>query len=199
MGISNLRVSSWLANFPFSGSPVTESIHQSQQFIEPLICECSLRDILVEGRKAVATNFPIRIRPDRRQLAGISDRFRKRKSGIARGNPSRRRAGLGRKSISNSMNQEFEQRGAIQAISEFRPLNEVRRPRTLHRSVDLGRIEAEFVRQAQVRRPFAVLQRKLKHDDDIEWPEHDQIIQYSNKLNIERLGNPGPLPTPKWV
>jgi hypothetical protein len=28
----------------------------------------------------------------------------------------------------------------------------------------------EFVRQAQVRRPFAVLQRKLEHDNDIERP-----------------------------
>ena len=48
----------------------------------------------------------------------------------------------------------------------------------------------EFVRQAQVRRPFAVLQRKLEHDNDIERPQHGQIIQYSNKMNVE-LNAPG--------
>jgi hypothetical protein len=42
----------------FSSPPLAKSIHQTQQLIEPLICEGSLRDIHVERRKAVATSLP---------------------------------------------------------------------------------------------------------------------------------------------
>jgi hypothetical protein len=86
------------------------------------------------------------------------------------------------------MEQEFEQRRAVQPVIKFRALHKVGSARAFDGGIHLGRIQMEFVRQAQVRRPSAFLQRKLEQHNKIERPQHAFIIglfiQYSNKMNI---------------
>ena len=80
----------------------------------------------MKGSDAVPARRPIRVWPDRRRFTIGRDGFHEWRSGIARGHAPRQRAYLGRKGIADAVQQKFEQRGAIEPVLKFRPLDEIR-------------------------------------------------------------------------
>jgi hypothetical protein len=69
------------------------------------------------------------------------------------------------------MQQEFEQRGAIEPVLKLRPLYEMRGAGAFDGVVHLGRIEVKFICHLEIGGP-PVFQRELEQHDDIQWPQH---------------------------
>jgi hypothetical protein len=69
------------------------------------------------------------------------------------------------------MQQEFEQRGAIQPVLLFWRLDEVRSTGTFDGGIHLGGVEVKLIGHLEIGRA-PVLQRELEQHNDIERPQH---------------------------
>lgn len=100
----------------FPCTAIAQGIDQRQELIKPGVFERRLGNILVQGSEAVSPHLTFCIRPDRGRLVPSADQFLQRSSGISGGKAARKSPLFWRKGIANSMQQEFEQCGAIQAV-----------------------------------------------------------------------------------